>query len=632
MLSRGLHRSVVESLGGKHQVSLIGEVTATVPLLSLILGNLLIAAIAWPFGSWWIAHRSGAAYRDALAIFGTRGWLWGVVPIAWEGLRIAATVLQWNDLTLLLNASCPLWFAVAAAGWAATFWQLASRPVTVLSDHPPPRFRIPISVWVAVGVYFVAFTAMNWSLYWNLLVPHGDSAMYEEHLWNLLHGKGFRSYLDNGRLFLGEHIQVIHLLLLPLYALWPSHLLLELCESLALASGACAVFWIAARHTQSRKAATCLAIAYLAYAPVQFLDIAIDFKTFRPIAFGVPLLLFGIDQMERGHRGRMSLLFLLALSAKEDYAIILAPLGVWIFLFGPTGRGWRLTGGLFAFLSTAYLLLVLKVAIPWFRDGAEVHYVGYFDKFGTTLTEVATNILGNPALLFSELLTTQTVMYALLLLIPLACLPLLSPTRLAVALPLFGLLCLNQIAQDPRHHFHAPLLPVIFWAAAAGINRFHFPRSRATESSRSFAGRVSCCCALASGAFFTIGPLSIAFWDPHSAYHWRTNYERTERAKRFASVIEQIPKTARVFSTDFVHPRFTHYERSYDYSDYPRSSDAERKSPLPGEEYFIVIDTQHRYSKIKTPQDIPEYRDHPDEWERLPDDTEGYFIVLRRRQ
>ena len=44
-----------------------------------------------------------------------------------------------------------------------------------------------------------------------------------------------------------------------------------------------------------------------------------------------------------------------------------------------------------------------------------------------------------------------------------------------------------------------------------------------------------------------------------------------------------------------------------------------------------MIDTQHPYSKIKRPDQVPEYRDHPDQWELLPDTTEGYFIVLKRK-
>jgi len=45
-----------------------------------------------------------------------------------------------------------------------------------------------------------------------------------------------------------------------------------------------------------------------------------------------------------------------------------------------------------------------------------------------------------------------------------------------------------------------------------------------------------------------------------------------------------------------------------------------------------VIDTRHPYSRIKTPDQIPELRDHPDQWELLPDVTEGYFIVLKRKR
>jgi hypothetical protein len=45
-----------------------------------------------------------------------------------------------------------------------------------------------------------------------------------------------------------------------------------------------------------------------------------------------------------------------------------------------------------------------------------------------------------------------------------------------------------------------------------------------------------------------------------------------------------------------------------------------------------VIDTQHPYSKIKTPGQTRELREHPEQWEVLPDDTEGYFIVLKRRR
>ncbi len=476
--------------------------------------------------------------------------------------------------------------------------------------------------------------------------------MYEEHLWNLTHGKGFRSYQED-RLFLGEHLQVVHVLLLPIYLIWPSLMTMDLCESLALASGAFPIFWMTRRHTGSPRSGLCVAIAYLLYFPLQYIDIAIDLKTFRPIAFGVPLVLYGLDQLERGRMKSALLFWLVALSAKEDYAIVLAPLGVWIALFQPSdikknpdlntpakpGR-LRWYGIGLAVFSTVYLILAVKYIIPWFRSGDEVHYVGYFPQFGSTLGEVVRNILGNPKLLFSELFAVTTPMYAAVPLIPLGAIALLSPSRLLVALPLFGILCLNQIDRTPQHHFHAPLVPIILWATTAGVARFpsilrFFKKKDANPISDFYRTRWAASFLFASafctGVFYSMSPLGIGFWDPDSNIYWKKRYCLSERAKVFAIVIDEIPKTARVFSTDFVHPRFTHYARSYDYSSYKCATDKELTNPVPGETYYLVIDTQHPYSKIKTPADIPEYRNRPKDWELLPDRTDGYFIVLKRR-
>ncbi len=157
----------------------------------------------------------------------------------------------------LVVASCLALTALAA-------WPASRRTGT---EVPPPVApdRRPRTVLLAgMVVYVVVFTAMNWGLWFNLRLPHGDSAMYEEHLWNLEHGKGFRSYLDQG-LFLGEHLQVVHVLLAPLHLLFPSHLTLEFAQSLILALGAWPLYRIARRHSGSEWAACLLGLAYLAY-------------------------------------------------------------------------------------------------------------------------------------------------------------------------------------------------------------------------------------------------------------------------------------------------------------------------------------------------------------------------------
>src|SRR5207248_2699030 len=116
------------------------------------------------------------------------------------------------------------------------------------------------------------------------------------------------------------------------------------------------------------------------------------------------------------------------------------------------------------------LPLAVKVFIPYFRGG-DVHYTAYFTKFGATPGEVMLHLVTRPDVLLGELCTAENALFALTLLGPLAFLPLLSPTRLAVSVPLFCALCLNEItdSRNPQHHFHAPLVAILFWAAAAGL-------------------------------------------------------------------------------------------------------------------------------------------------------------------
>ncbi|MCH8830844.1 MAG: DUF2079 domain-containing protein, partial [Planctomycetes bacterium] len=471
---------------------------------------------------------------------------------------------------------------------------------------------------------------------------------YEEHLWNVTHGKGFRSYLDDGRLFLGEHVQGIHLLLIPFHLIWPSHLLLELCESLALASGAIPVFFLARRHTGSDRWGLCLAAAYLCSFPLHFLDIAVDLKTFRPISFGVPLMLFAIDQMERRRYCTMIVLLLFAVSAKEDFAVIVSLLGIWMATAhwrnartdAIARREKRLGIGL-AVCGAAYVLLVIKVVIPAFRGGAP-HYAAYFGALGNTPGDIVHHLFTQPLVVLEKLFSGRSFYSALALLLPIGFLPLLSPGRLLVAAPLFGVLCLLDFSDRPiipYHHFHAPLLPILFWSAAAGLGRVENLQTRFIRVSQTGAAHFALMCAVCSAAVLSYYPGSFAFWDSGATgsqgTYWQTRFVPGKRAELFRTVQALVPEEARVFSTDFIHTRFTHHRRSYDFSAFPRKSDAEIAKPVAGETYYIVIDTRSRYSKIRTPADVikakDEYKQHPEDWELIRHEAEEYFIVLKRR-
>ena len=619
----------------------------------------IVAAVTWIAGAIWMVVRRKMTWSDALIQWGWYGWVWWCLVDLWEWLWIAAGTLGLSSLSGLLSATPQFWLAGCLAGWMTTWLTLDANARSVQSiQGANPKADNSRWLWLACGLYVVIFTTMNWRLYFNLLVPHGDSVMYEEHLWNLTHGKGFRSYLDRG-LFLGEHIQFVHLFLLPLYVFWPSHLLLEASSTTALALGAFPVYWMTCRQTGSDRTGLAVAIAYLLYFPMQFLDIEIDLKTFRPESFGIPLLLLTLDQLDRKSLFGTLIGIGLCLTVKEDYTLIFGPLGIWIALrhltesdpkISPLNGGnvkpksQLIVGMLLSLFSVGYLWFATRVMMPWFRSGDEVHYASYFSRFGKTPEEIIHTWLTRPLSVIEVLATTETTLYAIALLAPLAFLPLFAPARLAVGFPLFAILCMNELegSRTPQHQFHAPLVAVVFWSLAAAlpratfigqiiVRRFAWRKPRVKDCGSSILRRLVLTSAFGTGIFFSLGPMGMPFWDAGSSWHWRRLYGTTHRSEMFARIANLIPETARVASTDFVHPRYTHHERSYDYSEYWRKVAGEGNR-FPDDTEYLVIDTDHKYSKIKQPMEVPELRDHPDRWELLPDQTKGVFIVIKRKK
>ena len=618
-----------------------------------------VSVLTWLGGAIWLSLSRRMTWTEAVIQWGWYGWLWWCLTDLWEWLWIFMGAMAPPGIVALMSVTPQFWLAGCLAGWMTTGLTLAADTNLAPSQVARP-FRSSW-LWLACGLYVIVFVTMNWRLYFNLLVPHGDSAMYEEHLWNLLHGKGFRSYLDRG-LFFGEHIQFVHLFLLPLYVIWPSHLLLEACSSTALALGAFPVFWMVRRHIGADRVAFAVAVAYLLYFPMQFLDIEIDLKTFRPESFGIPLLLLTLDQLDRKNVIGTLLGMAACLTVKEDYTLIFGPLGLWI-AFSRIGRSQHraeLQGqtetrtqpesfhpevplpvafGLFMSLfSVAYLWFATRIVMPWFRSGVEVHYASYFSRFGKTPEEILKTWLTQPGTVVEALCTPDTALYALALLAPLAFIPLLAPSRLAVAIPLFAILCMNELegSRTPQHQFHAPLVAILFWSVAAALPVASSLVRRSglvsvERNSSAILGRLILASSFATGIFFSLGPLGLPFWDAGSSWHWRKIYGPTHRAAMFARMKDLIPNTARVASTDFVHPRYTHHERSYDYSDYQREISGAGKR-IPDDTNYLVIDTDHKYSRIKRPDEVPELRETPEQWELLPDQTEGVFIVLKRKE
>ena len=104
-----------------------------------------------------------------------------------------------------------------------------------------------------------------------------DLAVHTQSLYNLCHGRLDCSLL--GIPFLGNHMVLILFVLAPLFALFPSAMLLLNIQTLALAAGAWGV-WLIARRELPATWAFILGLAYLLYPPLATMNL----YEFHPVA------------------------------------------------------------------------------------------------------------------------------------------------------------------------------------------------------------------------------------------------------------------------------------------------------------------------------------------------------------
>ena len=678
---RDIGQSVVNSCGGTVDFGVAGDVRIKLSWLSVVVRLATVLVFGATAAGVWTVLRSSkhagqrtsrgfvAAFLSTIKAISQPWCLAGFWIVAWLLATSTSNPALMNFLLFTTALFTALIVALSLNGFIDRLTTVPS--ATLIKKNGADRTTLGrrelIVVLLAAGCWEATSFWMNERLYAGLLVPHGDSAMYEEHLWNVWHGKGFRSYLDQG-LFLGEHIQIIHLLLLPLHRIWPSYLMMELVASCSLAICVVPIFSMAKRHSGSSRAAMWLALAWLLFFPMHYLDIAIDLKTLRPSCYGLPFLFWGIDFAERRRLIWSSVCFLIALTTQEDFALVVGAIGAVLFLIAQQNseaappdeakRFARWSMGLLVF-SVIWVLLAVLVVIPAFRGGDVVHYSRYFGDLGSSPGDLFRTALHSPGKVLSRFFSLRTLFYVLVLTVPIGLIPLRRPMYLIAGAATFGMLSLIQLGNSsgttdasglselppiPFHHFHAPLLPVLFWAAAASLRLDNAISWRAgrrqppgTAPSQQLPGksavsraRLAFFCAACTAISGSLMPVGATFWSDLSAFGRKKLYVPGERATEFHKILALLPTDARVASTDHVHTRLTHFDRSYDYSGYLRAVN-NYKPGVPADSDYIVIDTGHRYSEIKSIDQVRELREEPESWEVVPNDTHGLFIVLKRK-
>lgn len=329
------------------------------------------------------------------------------------------------------------------------------------------RLRFP-SAWAAAVATLYTLATSGWYVIWRQRFAErsADEAMFENMLWNQVHGHGLRTWIENGVPHLAVHFSPALYLLAPLYALTHSMIAIHFVTA-ALIGVAGVVFHQYAARALGTGAARLLMIAFL-LCPTIVLQTFMEFHEQALAVLPLTLLLVGwLD----GHRGRTLLAAAALLAVREDNALLVIALGL-LSLFD---RDRRATGlGLLA-CGLAGLALWRVVAVGLLGGGALPNVLGVtYSKWGTTPGEIVRAIVGHPVAVIRHLLAPVPIQYLVLLLAPvLGLLAFGSPLAL-VLLPQLLMVLLadhdSRMFQIRMHYSIAPAV-VLFVAAVPTLQR-----------------------------------------------------------------------------------------------------------------------------------------------------------------
>jgi len=305
------------------------------------------------------------------------------------------------------------------------------------------------------------------------------------------------------------------------------------------------VFLLARDLLDDRWLALALGVVYLLHPTSQWLV----WEFFHPDAVSIGPLLFAYWASRERRWGWFAAAAILAAMCKEDVALVLVVIGLLIAFRGDRRIGFGVSA-----CSLGWYVIATRVVIPW-QNGIGPFYDTFFGTLGTTPSGVVYNVVRHPGEAWKVVNHRDRYEWLWHMLGPVAFVPLLSPSSLAIAVPMIAVDLLTSFpyARDAHFHYSALVLVGLTIATVEGVARLPTIRAR-----RALVGVIFATAVVATVAW---GPSPIS-----REYHqgwWPLHADSTQAVKEAA--VREVPANAAVSATYLYVPHLAHRVRVYEF-------------------------------------------------------------------
>lgn len=409
-----------------------------------------------------------------------------------------------------------------------------------------------------------------------------DQGIFNQVFWNGTHGNLFQSTLssqlstnvvhsgeapDVGYHRLGQHFTPALLLWLPIYYVFPFPATLTILQ-VSFVTAAGLVLYNLARIYLEPEISSLLTLSFYGANAI----LGPTMGNFHDIS-QIPLFVFSLLlALEKRWWWLFALLGICILAVREDSGITLFGIGVYLIL----SRRYPKLGLGVCLASFLYVLALTNLIMPLFSDDISKRFM--LENFGqyaqgdqASTWEIAVNMITNPGNLLQEMFTPigSTTKYLLGQWLPLAFVPVFSPTSWAIAIFPLAKLFLSQgdLVLSISIRYAMSVTPGLFygsilWWSGQGFGNIDKPPSLAkTRQLRpKFKSFWLVCIGLSLMFTVTSNPSQTLYFlipDSIQPKVYISVPEQWQRTKNINSLLAQIPADASVSATSFIIPHLS---------------------------------------------------------------------------